>query len=409
MDFSKYIADFVSGQIGGILIIEKNSGRLVYMDDYVAGLYPALSLGDDLSTSLAWMADAPECGYELIEWEVVDSGRYLMLHSALFKHEEIEYQIYRISDNTLFVDINKDVSSYMSFFKKLSAFQSSVLNSLTGSPYELMRLVSEYLHFPKIVIVLNRDDLVELFSYDTKLSNDIDKRFEYKRMLSFEKTDMYIGEATDNLKLFVSGVVDTKCYDLYLAVEDGAEYVNNSAVKSILSLCVQNGIMREQILYNSEHDTLTGLFNKGKYMANVDKIYGGLDSIGIINLDVNNLKFINDNYGHEAGDKLIIKAADSIRAVSSNCVQCYRIGGDEFLIVCCNLSEKEVLDVKAKWEDELARLNTIEDGICCIVASGLAYAHAPYDFESLAKKADEQMYIDKKNKKEKQCNDNNSK
>lgn len=156
---------------------------------------------------------------------------------------------------------------------------------------------------------------------------------------------------------------------------------------------------REKIIYSSEHDQLTGLYNKGKYLSLLKDTFPNLDSIGLFNFDVNNLKKINDSQGHEAGDKLIIKAADSIRAVTNSKVLGFRMGGDEFLMVACNVTETEVNNIKYSWEEELKRLNTLNDGIDCVIAVGVAYGEKPYDFSELSKKADELMYEDKKKKK----------
>lgn len=156
---------------------------------------------------------------------------------------------------------------------------------------------------------------------------------------------------------------------------------------------------RNAIIYEAEHDQLTGLYNKGKYLSMCKEIFPNLDSIGIFNMDVNNLKKLNDNFGHEAGDKLLIKAADSIKAVTNQKVYGFRMGGDEYLMIAMNVTEKQVENIKANWEAELAQLNKKDDGIECIIAVGVVYAEKPYDYAEIFKKADELMYIDKKAKK----------
>ena len=158
-------------------------------------------------------------------------------------------------------------------------------------------------------------------------------------------------------------------------------------------------IEKEKIRYTSEHDQLTGLYNKGKYLSLLKDTFPNLDSIGLFNLDVNNLKKINDTYGHEAGDQLLIKASDSIKAVINKKVLGFRMGGDEFLMVACNVTENEVYNIRANWEAELKRLNTLNDNIECVIACGIVYAEKPYDFEAISKEADALMYEDKKRKK----------
>ena len=153
---------------------------------------------------------------------------------------------------------------------------------------------------------------------------------------------------------------------------------------------------REQIRYVSEHDQLTGLYNKGKYLSFVENEVNKYDSLALFNMDVNNLKKINDTMGHEFGDRLIIKAADSIKAVTNSKVMGFRMGGDEFLMIACNVSEAQVEMIKASWEEELKRLNSVDDGIECIIAIGVVYAEKPVDFDAMAKEADAKMYENKK-------------
>ncbi len=156
---------------------------------------------------------------------------------------------------------------------------------------------------------------------------------------------------------------------------------------------------RNAMVYTSEHDQMTDLYNKGKYLTMLKEVFPNLDSIGIFNMDVNYLKQYNDTMGHEAGDKLLIKAADSIRAIMNQKLYGFRMGGDEFLMIAMNVTEQEVNNIRANWEAELARLNSLDDGITCIMAIGVVYAEKPYDYDALFKQADALMYEDKKAKK----------
>ena len=152
--------------------------------------------------------------------------------------------------------------------------------------------------------------------------------------------------------------------------------------------------------YESEHDKLTGLYNKGKYINMKEDNFGNPHSIAIYNFDVNNLKYINDNFGHELGDELIIKAAQSIHAVISEKVFGFRMGGDEYVMVAVNITQDEAERVRQKWEQELKKINT-EGKVYCVMACGLRYAEGEFDYDELYHQADEQMYADKKARKDK--------
>ena len=176
-------------------------------------------------------------------------------------------------------------------------------------------------------------------------------------------------------------------------------------VHQLIDTSVYMGLYRDISDYSKtlkdekEHDGLTGLYNKGKFISLKQSLFLNQDSIAIYNMDVNNLKYMNDTYGHEAGDKLIKKAAASLHKIEARNVLVFRVGGDEFVAVGIHLSREEADRVLMNWEAGLAELNSVDDGIQCVLACGMVYSQAGYDLEALLKQADELMYEDKKAKK----------
>lgn len=128
-------------------------------------------------------------------------------------------------------------------------------------------------------------------------------------------------------------------------------------------------------------------------------LFAGQDAIAVFNFDVNNLKEMNDNHGHEAGDKLLKKAADSLRAVEESGIMAFRVGGDEFILVGLHLDREAAEALKRRWEEALERLNAQDDGVTCVIACGMVCGESGYDLDELLVKADERMYQDKVAKK----------
>lgn len=85
--------------------------------------------------------------------------------------------------------------------------------------------------------------------------------------------------------------------------------------------------------YLLEHDQLTGLYNRRSYEQTLDNVAQNKAPVTICIFDVNSLKTVNDTIGHEAGDELLIAAANCIEKNFSPYGKVFRIGGDEFAAI----------------------------------------------------------------------------
>lgn len=139
------------------------------------------------------------------------------------------------------------------------------------------------------------------------------------------------------------------------------------------------------ILQLTKKDALTGLLNRQAYYGETsDK---QKDITAIISLDMNGLKVVNDTYGHAKGDEALITLAICFtRACKSN-QSAYRMGGDEFAIVCRKNTEEEVLKLIERIEKYVAETEyTVSIGYS-YHQDGLALK-----LDELLKDSDEQMY-----------------
>lgn len=112
---------------------------------------------------------------------------------------------------------------------------------------------------------------------------------------------------------------------------------------------VKLGVQTEFVSQLAYKDGLTGTGNRTafeEHLIELEKVKDTIGQIGIIMFDVNDLKYVNDNLGHPEGDKLLLESAQLIRDTFSKIGgECFRIGGDEFVIL---LSGE---DVKQQCED----------------------------------------------------------
>lgn len=153
-------------------------------------------------------------------------------------------------------------------------------------------------------------------------------------------------------------------------------------------------------------DVLTGLSNKTAYESKVDKleqmIIDKQAKFAVAVLDINDLKIMNDTYGHDKGDMLIQDAAIVMMQIwGRECL--YRIGGDEFVAIIDNLepgycdSKKEAMDNYLK----VFNMNNDRYDMDLQIAVGISELEdMDTTYLDVFKRADERMYEDKARKKE---------
>ena len=115
--------------------------------------------------------------------------------------------------------------------------------------------------------------------------------------------------------------------------------------------------------------------------------------------DANDLKKINDNLGHQKGDELITQIASCLKQVIKNDGNCYRTGGDEFVICVKGKTRQEIETYVTCIRKELRRMNDRKD-IPVSAAIGYAWtSEKAKNLDRLMQEADDAMYEDKKKMK----------
>lgn len=146
--------------------------------------------------------------------------------------------------------------------------------------------------------------------------------------------------------------------------------------------------MLTQLEYLSYIDVLSGLYNRNKYMIDLYDIEKkGSVKIGVVYIDLNGLKIANNQYGHEYGDKLIQKVAINIKNIFGE--NSYRIGGDEFVVLCCDIKEDKFKDKVCKLRENIKNDDELSASI------GDVWNKKNLRINDLIKHADELMYANK--------------
>ncbi len=147
--------------------------------------------------------------------------------------------------------------------------------------------------------------------------------------------------------------------------------------------------------WNSNHDSMTQLYNKRYYHELLSEIQEEED-LGIIYLDIDNLKRMNDTYGHDEGDEVILRAANIIHQYEEPGFECCRVGGDEFVMVLRETTAQTVADlVKQMRTDQHNTLSDIPKDFICRLAVGGAFRRGKETVADVIKRAEEAMYQNK--------------
>ena len=163
-----------------------------------------------------------------------------------------------------------------------------------------------------------------------------------------------------------------------------------------VQLAESNAKLAELQTKYAYNDQMTGLPNRRAYAEKAEQLSKELPALCcVVMADINGLKTANDTLGHEAGDELIIGAAECLRKSFEGVETIYRLGGDEFSVI----TESTEADVKKR----LAQL----EKICAdwkgnhvkeiSISYGLASSEEFRDFDTLKKAADQRMYEYKSN------------
>jgi diguanylate cyclase (GGDEF)-like protein len=165
--------------------------------------------------------------------------------------------------------------------------------------------------------------------------------------------------------------------------------------------------MRDELAHVALHDPLTGLPNRTLLMESLQQVlssrpHGEAVYAGLLFLDLDNFKLINDSYGHRAGDLLLQEVARRVDAVLRNGDVVSRLGGDEFVVLLRDVSSPEALGRAAQRIQDRFRAPFELDGVerAVVTASvGIAWAdvredHSPSD---VLRDADTAMYEAKRN------------
>lgn len=86
-------------------------------------------------------------------------------------------------------------------------------------------------------------------------------------------------------------------------------------ISYFMSVAMEKKDLNDRLLHNSYYDDLTGVYNRNRYLQDLNQLNGRQIPLGIVYMDINGLKDINDHLGHTYGDKVLTEGASILKKV----------------------------------------------------------------------------------------------
>jgi diguanylate cyclase (GGDEF)-like protein len=205
--------------------------------------------------------------------------------------------------------------------------------------------------------------------------------------------------------IYVPIVVEDRCLGVLTATlpARGADVRELLPVLEILgheaATALDRTDLHRRLQEQATQDVLTGLANRRAILDQLDQAVARSRrhnrGLGLLYLDLDGFKTVNDSYGHATGDAVLIEVAARLRETTRIEDNVGRIGGDEFVVICEDL-EGEGLSLKRRLANAITK-PYLELGVDVPlgVSIGIAVWHPDDDADTLLARADHTMYADK--------------
>jgi diguanylate cyclase (GGDEF)-like protein len=167
-----------------------------------------------------------------------------------------------------------------------------------------------------------------------------------------------------------------------------------------VSLCLSNVTAHEKLRYMAYHDPLTGLINRRVMETILKREFARHKRyhkyLSVVFIDLDKFKQINDTYGHDCGDALLVYFANQLRSMCRDIDVASRFAGDEFVLILPETADQAAITLLQRIEAQIAKRPLKYDshripvrmsfGVACTIDPRIS------DAEALLKKADQRLY-----------------
>jgi diguanylate cyclase (GGDEF)-like protein len=186
-------------------------------------------------------------------------------------------------------------------------------------------------------------------------------------------------------------------------LEEDTELVDRlTGVAALAAPAIQNGLLVDELRHKASHDSLTGLLNRVGFRQHIDRALstGGEreGAVGLLFVDLNDFKHVNDAHGHDFGDELLRQAAGRLAGIARGTDEVARLGGDEFAVILSDVRRDDQVRAAERRVRAAFSEPFLLGGLSISISASVGGGVWPADGDTvgeLVRHADAAMYQDK--------------
>lgn len=326
------------------------------------------------------------------------AGNLKELHSAL-KH--LTWQANQIA--------NGDYSQKVDFLGDFSASFNSMIHQLAEREAKLKHqsvVLSDMVELIKSIVDGLKDWIVVIDSesdeviYTNQSANQLFYDMEIEKYICGEKCELIeqLRQQSRDCKGSIFEYTCPRSMKILRVKSSGIKWNNKAACVHYIQDVTDEREYHEQVEEMAYTDELTGLYNRRYCMKQLERQLSQKNEFSFCMIDLDGLKYANDNFGHASGDRYLKTVADEMLKISRTTDIVCRIGGDEFAILFLNCASDIALK---KMKQANLSIESLSEGFLMSISYGVIHIEAGMNIlpETILMWADKKMYALKNIKK----------
>ena len=326
------------------------------------------------------------------------AGNLKELHSSL-KH--LTWQANQIA--------NGDYSQKVDFLGDFSASFNSMIHQLAEREAKLKHqsvVLSDMVELIKSILDGLKDWIVVIDSesdeviYTNQSANQLFYDMEIEKYICGEKCELIeqLRQQSRDCKGSIFEYTCPRSMKILRVKSSGIKWNNKVACVHYIQDVTDEREYHEQVEEMAYTDELTGLYNRRYCMKQLERQLSQKNEFSFCMIDLDGLKYANDNYGHASGDRYLKTVADEMLKISRTTDIVCRIGGDEFAILFLNCASDIALK---KMKQVNLSIESLSEGFLMSISYGVIHIEAGMNIlpETILMWADKKMYALKNIKK----------